>query len=67
MTLFTEQRISLTALAKREGIHHGTVWRWCRVGLKGHRLECFRVGAKVFTTVEAWDRWMAKINEVAHA
>ena len=66
--LLTEQRISLTALAEREGIHPSTVWRWCRIGHKGHRLESFNVGAKVFTTSEAWDRWMNAINgEVAHA
>lgn len=68
MTLLTERRIALAVLAEREGIHPSTVWRWCRTGHKGHRLECFNVGAKVFTTCEAWERWLAKINgEVAHA
>jgi hypothetical protein len=60
--LFSEPRISLTELAKREVVHVSTVWRWCLRGCKGHRLESFAVGGRRYTTLPAYDRWLAKIN-----
>jgi hypothetical protein len=62
MTLLTEPRISLPDLARREGVHLSTVWRWCRVGCKGIRLEAFMVGGKKFTTLPAYERWILKLN-----
>lgn len=61
-TLITEARISLNALARRESVHLSTCWRWCLRGCKGHLLESFAVGGKRFTTLPAYERWLAKIN-----
>jgi hypothetical protein len=57
-----EPRISLNDLARREGVHISTCWRWCLRGVKGHILESINVGGKKFTTLPAFERWMAKIN-----
>jgi hypothetical protein len=62
--LLSEQRISFSKLAHREGAHISTVWRWSLRGCKGHKLESFSVGGKKFTTLEAYERWLAKINGV---
>ena len=60
--LHSEPRISLTSLAQQEGVHVSTVWRWCLRGCKGYQLESFNVGGKKFTTLPAYERWLAKIN-----
>jgi len=61
-SLISEPRIALNALAKREGVHLSTCWRWCLRGVKGHKLESFNVGGKKFTTIPAFERWLALIN-----
>jgi hypothetical protein len=60
--LLTEPRISLTALARREGVHLSTVWRWCLRGVHGHRLESISIGQRKYTTLPAYERWIAAIN-----
>jgi hypothetical protein len=61
-SLLNEPRISLTALAQRENVHSATSWRWSFKGINGHRLESFSVGHRRFTTLPAFERWIAKIN-----
>ncbi len=60
--ILTEQRISFCALARREDVHISTVWRWALRGCKGHKLESFSIGGKKFTTLPAYERWVAAIN-----
>jgi len=60
--LLSETRISLSALARREGVHVSTVWRWTLRGIRGHRLACFNVGAKKFTTLQSYERWLLLTN-----
>jgi hypothetical protein len=60
--LFSEPRISLSALASREDVNISTVWRWCQRGCRGHRLESFSLGGKKFTTQPAFERWLARVN-----
>ncbi len=60
--LLAEPRISFSELAQRENVHISTVWRWALRGCKGHKLESFNVGGKEFTTLPAYERWLAKIN-----
>ena len=49
--ILSEPRISFSALARREGVHLSTVWRWSLRGCKGHVLESFSIGGKKFANV----------------
>src|SRR4051812_42237987 len=60
--LLAETRRTFTQLAQDQGVSVPTVWRWGSRGIRGHVLESFNVGMKRFTTVEAFGRWIAKIN-----
>ena len=60
--LLAETRISFTQLAQEQDVSIPTVWRWWSRGIKGIRLDAFNVGAKKFTTREAFERWIARIN-----
>lgn len=47
-------------------IHASTLWRWCKKGLRGTKLEYLRVGSKIVTTSEALHRFfttLAKLDE----
>lgn len=44
--------------------HLSTIWRWCRVGIKGIRLDYARVGRRIVTSPDALSRFM---NELAAA
>lgn len=39
-----------------------TLWRWCRKGLKGVRLDYLRVGRKIVTSREAMNRFFAALT-----
>jgi len=58
-----EELLSLSEAAKRvptlngRRIHSSTIFRWCRRGLRGVRLEYIRVGRRMATTAEALDRF----------
>lgn len=63
--LLSEERLSLTKLAKEADVNVSTVWRWAQRGVKGVRLETFCVGGRRYTTREAWDRFVARTTEIA--
>ena len=54
-------------LSKRIGrrIDHSTLWRWARRGVRGVHLESRRFGRRFFTSIEALDRFGAKLAELA--
>ena len=56
---FIETKVTLTQAARlvpgRPNV--STLWRWCRRGLNGIRLEYVRFGRKIYTTSEALDRF----------
>lgn len=60
--LLSEPRISLNALAHREGVHRQTVVRWCDRGCNGHVLESFCLGGRRYSTQPAFVRWHAARN-----
>lgn len=60
--LVSEQRISFNDLARREDVHPSTVWRWALRGCQGHVLESFSVGGRRYTTLPAYERWLARLN-----
>lgn len=47
--------------------HFATVYRWTVVGIRGHKLETFRIGSRVITSAEAVERFLkaTQRNEVA--
>ena len=63
-----EELLSLAAAARRlpkidgREIAIPTLWRWCRRGLRGARLEYVRVGRKICTTHEALMRFFAELS-----
>lgn len=65
-----EKRISLKQAAKSiptfdgNSIHAGTVWRWCRKGLRGVRLEYVRCGRRIATSEEALNRFFNKLTKL---
>ena len=59
----TEQpRMAIRELARREGVHISTVWRWVLRGVRGHRLEVLRIGYRAYVTEPSWRRFAARIN-----
>jgi hypothetical protein len=64
--LLSEHRLSVTDLAHREAVAPSTVWRWALRGCRGARLETFNVGAKRFTTQEAFARFVLATTAAAN-
>ena len=63
--LLAETRLSLTELARREGVAVSTAWRWTLRGVRGAKLETFSVGAKRYTTDEAFGRFVEATTAAA--
>ncbi len=61
MSVFlNESRISLADLACRENVNISTIWRWTLRGVRGVVLESFSVGARRYTTLEAFQRFVER-------
>lgn len=43
--------------------HPASVWRWCKKGVNGVRLDYVRVGYRVLTSREAVARFLAELAE----
>lgn len=52
-----EDRLTLAQLAREEGVHLSTIWRWTLRGVRGVKLGCFSVGGRRFTTRQAHRRF----------
>ncbi len=63
--LLSENRVSMTELARQEKITLPTVWRWRQRGVRGVRLETFMVGGRRFTTQEAHRRFVEAVTAAA--
>jgi hypothetical protein len=69
MDLLKEEMLTLTEAARvlptghGKAIHISTLWRWCRKGIKGRRLEYVRAGRRIFTSKEAIGRFMSLLAE----
>jgi hypothetical protein len=61
--LSSEHRVTLCEAAKRTPGRPdaSTLWRWCRKGHRGVRLEYLRFGRRIFTSIEALDRFAAAV------
>lgn len=65
-----EQYIPLTEVPQRipfrrngKVIHISTVWRWATRGVRGCRLETWRIGGATCTTQVAIDRFIRSMNQ----
>jgi hypothetical protein len=65
MSIYSERRISLTELARREGVNPSTVWRWSLRGCRGVMLETISVGSRRFCTEAAWQRFCEATTAIA--
>ena len=61
-----EQRLSLTELARQEGVSIPTPWRWTKRGVKGVVLETFSIGGRRYTTQEAFGRFVERSTAAAN-
>jgi hypothetical protein len=61
-SLFTEDRVSLQALANELGLDRATLTRWADQGYQGVQLESYRLGKKRFTSHQAAQRFLAVVN-----
>ena len=65
VALLAEKRISLTQLAKREGVNTSTVWRWVNRGVRGVKLAAFCVGGRSFATDSLWEQFVRATTAAA--
>lgn len=63
--LLSEKRVSLVQLAHDQDVSPSTVWRWVLNGTRGVVLESFNIGAKRFTTREAFARFVEATTAAA--
>jgi len=63
--LLSETRLSLSKLAQEEKVSPSTPWRWTKSGVRGCQLESFSVGARRFTTREAFSRFVEATTAAA--
>ena len=62
MPILQERRLTLSQAARQLQLHVSTVWRWTLRGVRGVKLETSLVGGQRFTSHEALDRFVARIN-----
>jgi hypothetical protein len=63
--LLRETRLTFSEVASNAQVNASTVWRWSLRGCRGVTLESFSIGAKRFTTAEAFARFVAATTAVA--
>lgn len=61
-TLSTCDRLTVNQLARREGVHSATIWRWILAGVRGVKLRSIRVGGRRFVLKSDWDDFSASLN-----
>ncbi len=65
--LTADNPISLTAAARNlpkidgKRPHTSTIWRWCRRGIRGVRLEYAKVGGRIVTTSRCLNEFAARL------
>lgn len=61
----TLRRLSEAAAKIRTRPNVSTVWRWHKKGIKGIHLETIKIGGTIYTSDEALERFLERINEPA--
>jgi hypothetical protein len=64
--LLKEQRLSLTQLARQEGVSIPTTWRWAMRGIKGIKLETLQIGGRRYCTQESFARFVEATTRAAN-
>lgn len=65
--LLSETRLTVTQLARREGVTPATVWRWCTHGTRGVVLQTVFIGGRRHTSDEAFARFVFETTQKADA
>lgn len=55
-------RMSVTQLARREGVHSATAWRWMQSGVRGVKLCSVRVGGRRYILENDWQAFCQALN-----
>ena len=55
-------RMSINRLARREGVHSATAWRWTLVGVHGVKLRSVRVGGRRYILEDDWQAFCDELN-----
>lgn len=61
-SILTETRLTLSQLARAQGVSPATTWRWTIKGVRGVKLESLAVGGRRVTSAEAFERFIAATN-----
>lgn len=64
--LISEKRVTVTQLAKREGVNHSTVWRWINQGVRGVKLSTITVGGRDFVPDSLWEKFVRETTAKKH-
>lgn len=62
-TLTEADRLTVNQLARREGVHVATCWRWMQHGVRaGIKLRSIRVGGRRYITDADWQVFYSALN-----
>jgi hypothetical protein len=59
------ERITLTQLARQEGVAPSSTWRWATMGVRGIRLPTAMVASKRVTSRALFVEWCEQLTAVA--
>lgn len=60
--LSESDRHTINHLARREGCHCNSVWRWILYGVRGVKLRSIRRGGRRFVLESDWQEFCAELN-----
>jgi len=66
VSLLAEKRLSVSGLARQQGVNPSTVWRWIQRGIRGAKLETISVGGRRYTTQQAFARFVEATTAAAN-
>lgn len=61
-SLPVNDRQTVNQLARREGVHVATIWRWMLSGVRGVKLHATRLGGRRFILESDWLAFSAALN-----
>ncbi len=61
-SLPVNDRQTVNQLARREGVHVATIWRWMLSGVRGVKLRATRLGGRRFILERDWLAFSAALN-----